>query len=90
MNKPTVDEMLTGLMSTLPEGEEKPNRYTIVMVAAKRARQINNYYRSLGDGGALDDYSAPPLMAGSRNLLSVAMEEVAAGEVGFRFRAPSS
>jgi DNA-directed RNA polymerase subunit omega len=90
MNKPTVDEMLSGLVSTLPEEEEKPSRYTIVMVAAKRARQINNYYRGLGEGGALDDYSAPPLVEGSRNLLSVAMEEVAAGEVGFRFRAAHS
>ncbi len=86
MNKPTVDEILSGLRESLPEGEEKPNRYTAVMVAAKRARQINTYYRSLGEGGAFEDLTAPLLPGGTRNYLSIAMEEVARGDVTYRIR----
>ena len=62
MNKPTVDEILAGLSRRREAGHEEPNRYTAVMVTAKRARQINSYYHSLGEGGALDGF-APPLVA---------------------------
>jgi DNA-directed RNA polymerase subunit omega len=86
MNKPTVDEILQGLRQSLPEGEEQPNRYTAAMVTAKRARQINTYYRSLGEGGAFEDLGAPLLPTGTRNYLSIAMEEVARGEVTYRIR----
>ena len=50
MNKPTVDEVLAGLASARDDDTEEPNRYTAVMVTAKRARQINSYYHSLGGG----------------------------------------
>lgn len=86
MNRPTVDEILEGLRSTLPPDEIQPNRYTAVMVAAKRARQINTYYRSLGEGGLLEDVTAPLLPAGTRNYLSIALGEIARGEVTYRFR----
>jgi DNA-directed RNA polymerase subunit omega len=86
MNKPTVDEILAGLNDMRDEETEEPNRYTSVMVTAKRARQINSYYHSLGEGGALDSF-APPLVAGfSKNYLSIAMAEVARGEIGYRLR----
>ncbi len=86
MNKPTVDEILGGLSSARDAETEEPNRYTAVMVTAKRARQINSYYHSLGDGGCLDSF-APPLVAGfSKNYLSIAMSEVAKGEIGYRLR----
>jgi DNA-directed RNA polymerase omega subunit len=86
MNKPTVDEILDGLGTTLPEDEEAPNRYTAVMVSAKRARQINTYYRSLGEGGALEDYAPPLVTSQSRNYLTISMEEAARGEIGYRLR----
>ena len=86
MNKPTVDEILAGLSDMRDEETEEPNRYTAVMVTAKRARQINSYYHSLGEGGALDSF-APPLVAGlSKNYLSISMAEVARGEIGYRLR----
>ena len=86
MNKPTVDEILSGLSHTREPGTEEPNRYTAVMVTAKRARQINSYYHSLGEGGPLDAF-APPLTTNvSRNYLSIAMAEVARSEVGYRLR----
>ena len=86
MNKPTIDEILAGLSDTREAGIKEPNRYTAVMVTAKRARQINSYYHSLGEGGVLDGF-APALPSNlSRNYLSMGMAEVARGEVGYRLR----
>jgi DNA-directed RNA polymerase subunit omega len=86
MNKPTVDEILAGLART-GEGEmEEPNRYTAVMVTAKRARQINTYYHSLGEGAGLDSFAPPTVGNYSKNYLSIAMAEAARGEVAFRLR----
>jgi DNA-directed RNA polymerase subunit omega len=86
MNKPTIDEILAGLSATKEPDVEEPNRYTAVMVTSKRARQINSYYHSLGEGGILDGF-APALPSNlSRNYLSMAMGEVAKGEIGYRLR----
>lgn len=86
MNKPTVDEILLGLTKSRDAETEEPNRYTAVMVTAKRARQINTYYHSLGEGGVLDAF-APPLVANiSRNYLSSSMAEAARGEIAYRLR----
>lgn len=90
MNKPTVDEILAGLSDNREAGTEEPNRYTAVMVTAKRARQINTYYHSLGEGGALDAFTPPPVSTLSKNYLSIAMYEVAKGEIGYRMRIPRS
>lgn len=86
MNKPTVEEIIEGLTTANPEFEVKPNRYAAVMVTARRARQINNYYRSLGEGGAFEDVAPPLVTSGSRNYLTIAMEEVSKSEIGFRLR----
>lgn len=88
MDKPTVDEVLTGLSSARDEEAEEPNRYTAVMVTAKRARQINSYYHSLGEGPGLDAFSPPTVAAFSRNYLSIAMGEAARGEISYRLRPP--
>ena len=85
MNKPTIDEILAGLSTTCEEGTEEPNRYTAVMVTAKRARQINTYYHSLGEGGSLD-LAPPPVATFSKNYLSIAMAEAARGEIACRVR----
>ncbi len=86
MNKPTVDEVLAGLSSARDADTEEPNRYTAVMVTAKRARQINSYYHSLGEGAASIAF-APPLVATiSKNYLSIAMAEASRGEIGYRLR----
>ena len=86
MNKPTIDEILAGLSDTREPGTEEPNRYTAVMVTAKRARQINSYYHSLGEGGGLDNFAPPLISSVSRNYLSMSMAEVARGEIGYRLR----
>ena len=86
MDRPTIDEILAGLSKSREEGTEEPNRYTAVMVTAKRARQINNYYHSLGEGGVLEGF-APALGGGfSKNYLSIAMAEAARGEIAYRLR----
>jgi DNA-directed RNA polymerase subunit omega len=87
MNKPTIDEILSGLSATREPGTEEPNRYTAVMVTAKRARQINSYYHSLGEGSVLDGFVQPLGAPASRNYLSMAMTEVADGEIAYRLRA---
>ncbi len=86
MDKPTVDEVLTGLSSAKDPEIEEPNRYTAVMVTAKRARQINSYYHSLGEGGGLDSFAPPPVANFSRNYLSIAMAEAARGEISYKLR----
>lgn len=86
MNRPTIDEILAGLAGARAEGSEEPNRYTAVMVCAKRARQINSYYHSLGEGSGLDSFVPPPISTFSKNYLSIAMAEAARGEIGYRLR----
>jgi DNA-directed RNA polymerase subunit omega len=87
MDKPTVDEVLTGLAGAREGDIEEPNRYTAVMVTAKRARQINSYYHSLGEGGGLDTF-APPVANFQKNYLSIAMAEAARGEIVYKLRVP--
>lgn len=88
MNKPTVDEILAGLSVSREEDTEEPNRYTAVMVTAKRARQINSYYHSLGEGAGLDAFTPPPVANFSKNYLSVSMAEAARGEIAYKLRTP--
>ena len=46
-----------------PTDGDPSSRYALVIVSAKRARQINNYHHQLGEGMGLED--APPPLAGS-------------------------
>jgi DNA-directed RNA polymerase subunit omega len=52
------------------------SKYTLVHLAARRAREINSYYHSLGEG--LGQYT-PPLVeqVDSNKPLSIALEEIA-------------
>ena len=76
MISPRVDKLLQNVDSP----------YASVIVAAKRARQINSYYHSLGEGSFGE--SPPPMVdiPGDRNYLSVALEEVAAGKLKYEYR----
>lgn len=55
------------------------NRFATVVVAARRARQINAYYHQLGEG--IGHYVPPQVHSLSRKPLTIAMEEIAAGKV---------
>ena len=50
------------------------SKFTLVTVAAKRARQINAYFNQLGDG--LGGIAPPQVTSVSRKPLSIALEEI--------------
>jgi DNA-directed RNA polymerase subunit omega len=61
------------------------SNYAGVIVAAKRARQINSYYQNLGEG-AFDEFPPPMVETSSKNYLTIALEEVAAGKIKYEYR----
>lgn len=75
MDKPRIDELLPF---------SGGSRYALVMIASKRARQINTYYNSLGENVMTFEEVTPPLISTtSKNLLTVAFEEVAEGKIPY-------
>ena len=74
MIEPTIDQLL----------ERVDSKYTLVVLAARRAREINSYYSQLGEGRG---EFVPPLVesGGLRNKpLSIALEEVAEDKVTYK------
>ncbi len=63
------------------------SRYGLVIVAAKRARQINNYHHQLGEGIGFDEAPPPLIESRSKNYLTMAMEEIARGKITYRLPA---
>ena len=61
-------------------------RYALVIVAAKRARQINNYHQQLGEG-TFDDFPPPLVESRSKNYLTMSLEEIAQGKIRYEYRA---
>ena len=57
------------------------SKFTLVTLAAKRARHINSYFNQLGDG--LGAVIPPQVTSVSRKPLSIALEEIAASKVVF-------
>ena len=56
------------------------SRYGAVIMAAKRARQLNSYHHQLGEGTF--DESPPPLVeTRSKNYLTIALEEIGSGKI---------
>ncbi|HWQ01853.1 MAG TPA: DNA-directed RNA polymerase subunit omega [Gaiellaceae bacterium] len=75
MIHPRIDELLDNVDS----------RYALVIVVAKRARQINNYHHQLGEG-TFDEF--PPLVESrSKNYLTMALEETAEGKIKYSYKA---
>jgi DNA-directed RNA polymerase subunit omega len=62
------------------------SHYAAVLVAAKRARQINNYYHTLGEG-VFEEFPPPMVETPSKNYLTIALEEVAQRKITYRYRA---
>ncbi len=74
MIHPRIDELLDAVDS----------RYALVIVAAKRARQINNYHHQLGEG-TFDEF--PPLVESrSKNYLTMSLEEIAEGKIKYTYK----
>jgi DNA-directed RNA polymerase subunit omega len=72
MIEPKIDDLLSHVDS----------RYTLVILAAKRAREINSYYSQLGEGRG---EFVPPLVEGTLDSkpLAIALQEIADGKVVF-------
>ncbi len=74
MIHPRIDDLLN----------EVDSRYALVIIAAKRARQINNYHHQLGEG-TFDDFPPPLVESRSKNYLTMAMEETAQGMIKYTY-----
>jgi DNA-directed RNA polymerase subunit omega len=72
---PRIDQLLANV----------PERYALVLVAAKRARQINNYHHQLGEG-TFDENPPPLVESRSKNYLTMALEEVAEGKIKYKYK----
>jgi len=73
--RPRLDKLL----------ERADSHYAAVLVAAKRARQINAYYHNLGEG-TFDEYPPPMVDTSSKNYLQIALEELAAEKLKYQYR----
>ena len=75
MISPRIDSLL----------ENVDSNYASVVVAAKRARQINSYYHNLGEG-TFDEFPPPMVDTRSKNHLTIALEEMAEGKIKYQYR----
>ena len=75
MIHPRVDKLL----------DRTDTHYAAVVGAAKRARQLNSYYRALGEG-SYEEYTPPMVETPTGNYLTIALEELAAGKIKYRYR----
>ena len=76
MIKPRIDQLL----------DRTDSHYAAVVVVAKRARQLNSYYRALGEG-SYEEFTPPMIDARTDNYLTIALEELAAGKLQYHYRA---
>ena len=77
--------MIYPRIDTLLERTGK-SRYALVIAAAKRARQINNYHHQLGEG-TFDEMLPPLVESRSKNYLTMSLEEIAQGKLGYEAKA---
>ena len=75
MSYPRIDHLL----------ENADGRYSLVIAAAKRARQINNYHQQLGEG-TFEDFAPPLVESRSKNYLTMALEEIAEGKIKYSYK----
>jgi DNA-directed RNA polymerase subunit omega len=75
MIHPRIDQLLNQVDS----------RYALVIVAAKRARQINNYHHQLGEG-TFDEFAPPLIESRSKNYLTMSLEEISEGKITYDYK----
>lgn len=69
MMNPPIEELL----------DRVDSKFSLVTLAARRARQINSYFSQLGDG--LGHMVPPQVSSTARKPLSIAFEEISAGKI---------
>jgi DNA-directed RNA polymerase subunit omega len=69
MIEPSIEDLL----------ERTEGRFTLVVLAARRARQINAYFNQLGEG--VGGYVPPQVHSLSRKPLSISFEEISEDKV---------
>ncbi len=62
-------------------GQMNNSRFGLTVSAAKRARQINNYFRHLGEGFGQE--VGPQIRSASNKSLTLALEEIAADKLEY-------
>ena len=62
-------------------------RFNLVLLASRRARQINSYYTQLG--GGIGRFAPPQVDSLSHKPLTIALEEIAADKVKVTTEAPA-
>lgn len=70
---PSIDKLL----------ERVDSRYTLVIASAKRARQINNFRQGTHGEELMNKVPPPRTLEVTRKPLSVALDEILAGDVGY-------
>jgi DNA-directed RNA polymerase subunit omega len=70
MIHPKIDELL----------DKVDSKYALVIAAARRTRQINDYHGQLGEG-SFESFAPPLVESRSKNFLTMALEEIAAGQL---------
>lgn len=68
------DTLITPSIETLLD-KENLNKFTLVTLAARRARNINSYFNQLGDG--LGHMIPPQVSSTARKPLSIGFQEIA-------------
>ena len=75
MIHPRVDKLLKHVDS----------RYSLVIVSAKRARQINDYHHQLGEG-TFGEVLPPLVESRSKNYLTMSLEEIGEGKITYEYK----
>ena len=79
MVKPRVDKLM----------KRTDSHYAAVVVAAKRARQLNSYYRALGEG-TYEEHTPPMVETETGNYLTCLLYTSPSPRDGLLSRMPSS
>ena len=61
--------------------ERVDSKFTLVTLAARRARQVNSYFNQLGEG--LGSIVPPQVASTARKPLSISFEEIAADKITY-------
>jgi DNA-directed RNA polymerase subunit omega len=65
--------------------EHVDSKYALVIAAAKRARQINDYHHQLGEGIGFEQAPPPLVESRSKNYLTMALEEISEGKLKYAY-----